>query len=115
MADMLPYCDFSEQETSGALRADLVVRLPGGQRIVVDAKAPLEAYRAASEATDEAIRDRPAGGARRRKFAATSMPSGPKITGSNSSRRPSSWCLFLPGDHFLTAALQPTPRSWTAP
>jgi DNA recombination protein RmuC len=56
MADMLSYCDFTEQETAGSLRADLVVRLPGGQRIVVDAKAPLEAFRAAGDTTDEVIR-----------------------------------------------------------
>src|SRR5688500_12425977 len=56
MADMLPYCNFSEQETAGGLRADLVVRLPGGQRIVVDAKTPLEAFRAAIQATEETVR-----------------------------------------------------------
>src|SRR5690606_6968287 len=41
MSGMSAYCDFSEQSTSAnGLRADLVVRLPGGQQIVVDAKAP---------------------------------------------------------------------------
>jgi DNA recombination protein RmuC len=61
MADMLPYCDFSEQETAeaGGFRADLVVRLPGGQRIVVDAKAPLESYRAAVDAVDADAVQRP--------------------------------------------------------
>src|SRR5438067_4602733 len=45
MAGMLNYCDFVEQETlkteSGALRPDLIVKLPAGKTIVVDAKAPV--------------------------------------------------------------------------
>lgn len=57
IAGMLPYCDFVEQETVGAgegrLRPDLVVRLPGGKVVVVDAKAPLKAYLDAFEATTE--------------------------------------------------------------
>ncbi|MGV8041942.1 MAG: DNA recombination protein RmuC [Thermoanaerobaculaceae bacterium] len=57
IAGMLPYCDFVEQETVGAgearLRPDLVVRLPGGKVVVVDAKAPLKAYLDAFEATSE--------------------------------------------------------------
>ncbi|MDD5472219.1 MAG: DNA recombination protein RmuC, partial [Sideroxydans sp.] len=45
MAGMLAYCDFAEQESvqteTGQQRPDLVVRLPGGKRLIVDAKAPL--------------------------------------------------------------------------
>ena len=48
MAGMLDYCDFSEQETlrseSRSVRPDLIVRLPAGKTIVVDAKAPVSAY-----------------------------------------------------------------------
>src|SRR5436190_671239 len=105
MADMLSYCDFTEQETAGSLRADLVVRLPGGQRIVVDAKAPLEAFRAAGESTDEAFR------------AARMMEHATKVRGhidalgaknywEQFQPAPEYVVLFLPGDHFLTAALQ---------
>jgi len=108
MADMLPYCDFVEQVTPGAGerdRADLVVRLPGGQRIVVDAKAPLEAYRAASGATDAAV------------IAAALEQHAAKVRGHIDALgaknywdqflpSPEFVVLFLPGDHFLTAALQ---------
>jgi DNA recombination protein RmuC len=57
LAGMVERCDFSEQPTAnddGQLRRpDLVVHLPGGKHIVVDAKAPLEAYLNALEAKDE--------------------------------------------------------------
>ena len=58
LAGMLEHCDFEQQVTvegPGRLsRPDLVVRLPGGRSIVVDAKAPLQAYLSAAEAnTDE--------------------------------------------------------------
>lgn len=105
MADMLSYCDFCEQESSGGLRADLVVRLPGGQRIVVDAKAPLEAFRAAGDTTDEAVR------ATRMIEHAAKVRShidalGAKNYWEQFQPAPEFVVLFLPGDHFLTAALQ---------
>jgi len=105
MADMVSYCDFLEQETAGNLRADLVVRLPGGQRIVVDAKAPLEAYRAASDAADETTR-----AARLLEHAQkvrTHIDAlGAKNYWEQFQPAPEFVVLFLPGDHFLTAALQ---------
>lgn len=105
MADMLPYCDFSEQETAGALRADLVVRLPGGQRIVVDAKAPLEAYRAGSETTDEAVRTaRFIEHAQKVRGHIDSL--GAKNYWEQFQPAPEFVVLFLPGDHFLATALQ---------
>jgi len=105
MADMLAYCDFSEQESAGGLRADMVVRLPGGRRIVVDAKTPLEAFRAAQEATDETLR------AARLVEHATKVRGhidalGAKNYWEQFQPSPEFVVLFLPGDHFLTAALQ---------
>jgi len=60
MAGMIAHCDFTEQTTietaDGRLRPDVLVRLPGGKLIVVDSKVPLDAYLAATEATDDAER-----------------------------------------------------------
>jgi DNA recombination protein RmuC len=57
MAGMIKHCDFAEQETvtsdDGRLRPDVVVNLPGGKRVVIDAKVPLAAYLDAIEARDE--------------------------------------------------------------
>lgn len=60
LAGMLEHCDFQQQPTAmsdaGRLRPDLIVRLPGGHTIVVDAKAPLEAFLDAQAASDEGVR-----------------------------------------------------------
>jgi DNA recombination protein RmuC len=105
MADMLGYCDFAEQQMSGGLRADLVVRLPGGQRIVVDAKAPLESFRAAGDTTDEAVRaDRLLEHAQKVRSHIDAL--GAKNYWEQFQPAPEFVVLFLPGDHFLTAALQ---------
>jgi DNA recombination protein RmuC len=62
LAGMLPYCDFEQQVTAstddGRLRPDLIVRLPGGKSVIVDAKVPLAAYLDACTATEEADRAR---------------------------------------------------------
>jgi DNA recombination protein RmuC len=59
-AGMVEYCDYVSQATvsteDGARRPDLVVRIPGGKHVVVDAKAPLAAYLDAFETSDEAER-----------------------------------------------------------
>jgi DNA recombination protein RmuC len=61
MAGMVAHCDFLEQSTlktvDGALRPDMLVRLPGGKIVVVDSKVPLDAYLAALEATADQDRE----------------------------------------------------------
>jgi len=61
IAGMLEYCDFDKQPTlrgeDGVLRPDLVVRLPGGKRAIIDAKTPLDAYVSANQTDDEPSRD----------------------------------------------------------
>ena len=61
-AGMVEHCDYVTQATAstedGTLRPDLVVRIPGGKHVVVDAKAPLTAYLDAFETSDEVERER---------------------------------------------------------
>lgn len=60
LAGMVEHCDFAQQETlesdGGRLRPDMIVKLPGGRHVVVDAKVPLEAYLDALDASDEESR-----------------------------------------------------------
>ena len=108
MSGMASYCDFAEQESSGDLRADLVVRLPGGQQIVVDAKAPNDAYREAANASDESVR-----ATKLTEHAAKVRNHidalGGKKYWEQFQPSPEFVVLFLPGDQFLSGALQADP------
>jgi DNA recombination protein RmuC len=112
MAGMLDHCDFTTQTTmhgeEGRLRPDLLVRLPGGRTIVVDAKTPLEAYLRAVEAPDEPTRKaRLADHARqvRTQMAALSR----KAYWEQFEQAPEFAVLFLPGECFFSAALESDP------
>jgi len=109
MADMLSYCDFSEQEGSGSNRPDMIVRLPGGRRIAVDAKTPIQSYRAAVETNDETAK------AEHLKEHARKVRGHVESLGMKSywealQPAPEFVVLFLPGDHLLAAALQADPE-----
>jgi DNA recombination protein RmuC len=112
MAGMLDHCDFSMQTTlygeEGRLRPDLLVYLPGGRTVVVDAKTPLEAYLRAIEAPDESSRKaRLADHARQVRTQLTAL--GRKSYWEQFDRAPEFAVLFLPGECFFSAALESDP------
>ncbi|MDQ2783862.1 MAG: DNA recombination protein RmuC [Chloroflexota bacterium] len=109
MAGMLQYCDFTLQESVAAgdsrLRPDLLVRLPGNKRIIIDAKAPLDAYLSAIDATDDEARThhfRRHATQIRTHIAALSQKSYWEFV----KPAPEFIVLFLPGESFFSAALE---------
>ena len=112
MAGMLAYCDFHSQSTvaseDGRLRPDLLVRLPAGKTIVVDAKAPLDAYLRAIEAQGEAQRkQRFADHARQVRMHMSTLAR--KSYWEQFDAAPEFAVLFLPGECFFSAALEADP------
>ena len=112
IAGMLPYCDFVEQETvttaNGRLRPDLIVRLPGGKNVVVDAKTPLMAYLDAVESADDDVRRQKLmdhAGQVRTHMAQLSS----KSYQEQFDPTPEFVVMFLPGETFFSAALEQEP------
>jgi DNA recombination protein RmuC len=112
LAGMIDHCDFLEQENrtteDGKLRPDLVIKLPGGRNIVVDAKAPVSAYLEAIEATDEPTqRENLARHAQQVRAHMTAL--GRKAYWDQFEPTPEFVVMFLPGEVFFSAALQEDP------
>jgi DNA recombination protein RmuC len=112
MAGMVSHCDFTEQTTietdDGRLRPDVLVRLPGGKLIVVDSKVPLDAYLAATEATDDAERAlHMARHARQTRDHITKLAS--KAYQSQLDSTPELVVMFIPSDGIYHAALSEDP------
>ena len=105
MANMTAYSDFAEQATIGDDRPDLVVRLPEGRTVVIDAKASiaaaLEAQAAADETAANAAWDRHAVNLKAQVTNLARKQYGSKVDGSLDFV-----VMFVPGDQFLAAALK---------
>ncbi len=112
IAGMENYCDFYEQPSvvgeDGRLRPDMIIRLPLDRNIVVDSKAPLQAYLEALEAQDDETRvGKLKDHARQIRTHLTKL--GGKAYWEQLSSTPEFVFMFLPGETFFTAALEQDP------
>lgn len=108
LAGMVENVDFIQQTAAGDIRPDMIIRLPGGKSIAVDAKAPMQAYLEALEATDENVR--------KAKFTehARAVRGHIDALGNKAYWRaiqpaPEFVVLFIPGEAFYSAALRYEP------
>lgn len=112
LAGMVNNCDFQEQETREGdgvrIRPDMIVRLPGGRSLVVDAKVPLTAYLEAAGAADEPSR-RTALQRHGQQVSEHVRQLASKQYWNQFQPAPELVVLFLPGDHFFSAALESRP------
>jgi DNA recombination protein RmuC len=113
MAGMVEHCDFVLQESvpadDGRLRPDMIIRLPNSRSIVVDAKAPLQAYLDAVEAPDDGAR---ANALRQhvQQIRTHIRKLGEKAYWDHLDSTPELVVLFLPGETFYSAALELDPH-----
>lgn len=113
LSGMVSYCDFFEQETEHSeegqrLRPDMVIRLPGNRQIILDAKSPLTGYFGAIEEKSEELRIKKMkthADLVRRQINTLSQ----KSYWTNFKPTPEFVILFMPGEHFYSAALQADP------
>jgi DNA recombination protein RmuC len=110
------HCDFATEvsvatEDGGRLRPDVIVRVPGGQSLVIDAKVSLNDYQDAFGAVDEAQR---AGHLAAHAAAIRNHVNmlGAKAYWSQFADAPDYVVMFIPGEHFLTAALEQDTALW---
>lgn len=112
LAGMAPWCDFYEQVTvdteAGRLRPDMVVRLPNGRVIVVDAKAPVGAFLTALQASTE--EDRKAAFAGYVAAVRSHMNGlGSKAYWEQFEESPELVVMYLPGETFFSCAIENDP------
>ena len=113
LAGLSEHCDFTEQpsvgDAGGMLRPDLVVHMPEGRQLVVDAKTPLDAYLDAIDAPTEELRAL-ALGRHAQQVEARVRELASKAYWAQFEHSPEFAVLFLPGDQFLSSALAERPE-----
>jgi DNA recombination protein RmuC len=112
LAGMTEHCDYVEQVTveteGGRLRPDMVVNLPGGRAIVVDAKVPLAAYlEATGSSSEDERRDAMARHARQVRDHMSALAA--KAYWEQFPTTPELVVMFIPGESFVSAAAQADP------
>lgn len=110
LAGMINHCDFYEQVSAqeGAVRPDLIVRLPGHKQVIVDAKTPCEAFLEAVQVEDEDLK------IEKLKTHAHHVRQHVQLLGKKSywqsfQPTPEFVVLFIPSDHFFSSALEYDP------
>jgi DNA recombination protein RmuC len=114
-AGLSPYADFQTEVSvnteDGRLRPDVIVRLPGGRKLIIDAKCSLNAFLDASEEIDDAARL-----AHLQRHAAAIRTHAQQLGSKNYWEQFGDAAdyviLYIPGEHFLTAALEQDDRLW---
>jgi DNA recombination protein RmuC len=114
-AGLSPYADFqmevSVDTEDGRLRPDVIVRLPGGRKLIIDAKCSLNAFLDASEQVDEALRT-----SHLKAHAASirthAQQLGGKAYWQQFGDAADYVVMYIPGEHFLTAALEQDEGLW---
>ncbi len=113
MAGMTRHVDFVEQQTrqgsEGALRPDVILRLPGGKSIVIDAKTPLEAYLNAVEAEDEAKRAEHVAAHIRHLRGHMRALASKEYWQALTNETPDFVVMFVPGEAFVSVAMDKDP------
>ena len=113
LSGMVAHCDFYEQThtvtETGSIRPDMIVRLPENREIIVDAKTPLDAYLSAIQATDPHVKTKEL-----KRHAYIIRQRAKELAAKNYwaefSKSPEFVVMFIPGEHFLSAALETDPQ-----
>lgn len=103
--------EFSVNTEDGRLRPDAIIRIPGQKSLIIDAKVSLNAYQEAFEANDEAVR-KVALDQHARSMRNHVQTLGAKAYQSQFDEAPDYVVMFVPGEHFVAAALEHDPELW---
>lgn len=103
--------EHSLETEDGRLRPDAIVHVPGQKKLVIDAKVSLNAYQAAFEANDDAERKRHLD-LHAKAMRGHVQTLGAKAYQSQFDDAPDYVVMFVPGEHFVAAALEQDPELW---